>query len=127
MPARRQGSASGYCSSLITSAKPGSSVAARALSAGLASVVAVLWLAGVAGAFPGDEPLKLPDAQLEPVKWSDLDGWAADDHSAAFAAYQTSCRSFRKVKRPRDERPIFHALWEICRRSAALRDQKSVV
>jgi len=27
------------------------------------------WLAGAAWAEPGDEPLKLPDSQLEPVKW----------------------------------------------------------
>ena len=49
---------------------------------------------------------KLPDSQLEPVKWADVEGWAADDQLAAFAAYQTSCQPFRKVKRPRDERPV---------------------
>ena len=35
--------------------------------------------------------LRIPDAQLEPLSWSALTGWAADDHAAAFAAMQNSC------------------------------------
>ncbi len=27
------------------------------------------------------DPLKFPTRQLEPVEWSDLDGWASDDHA----------------------------------------------
>ncbi len=68
-----------------------------------------------------DEPFKLTDSQLEPVKWSEVDGWAADDHLAAFAAYQAGCQTFRSVKRPRDERPVYLALWEVCRRAAGVR------
>jgi len=97
--------------------------AARRWLAALGSIAAawlVVWLAGAACAEPGDEPLKLPDSQLEPVKWSDIDGWAADDHLAAFTAFQTSCQLFRKTKQPpRDARPIYNALWETCRRTAA--------
>ena len=37
-----------------------------------------------------DEPLKLADSQLEPIKWTEVAGWTADDHLAAFAAYQAS-------------------------------------
>src|SRR6516164_4206228 len=55
---------------------------------------AALWLSIPACAEPGDEPLKLADSQLEPVKWDDVDGWAADDHLAAFAAFQVSCQPF---------------------------------
>ena len=45
----------------------------------------------------------LPDTQLEPVHWSDLDGWAADDHAAAFATFRISCKPFlRQQHRPRD-------------------------
>ena len=55
------------------------------------------------------------------MKWADVEGWAADDQLAAFAAYQTSCQTFLKIKRPRDERPIYGALWEVCRRAAAVR------
>ena len=82
---------------------------------------ATLGLAGFTHAEPGDEPFKLADSQLEPVKWTDVEGWAADDQLAAFAAYQTSCQPFLKIKRPRDDRPIYSALWEVCRRAAALR------
>ncbi len=64
---------------------------------------ATLGLVGFAHAEPGDEPFKLADSQLEPVKWADVEGWAADDQLAAFAAYQTSCQPFLKIKRPRDE------------------------
>jgi membrane-bound lytic murein transglycosylase A len=83
--------------------------------------VALLSIANPLCAQPGDEPLKLADTQLEPVKWADVAGWTADDHLAAFAAYQTSCKTFRSVKQPRDERPIYSALWEVCRRAAGLR------
>ena len=84
---------------------------------------AVLWLAGAAGAEPGDEPFKLADSQLEPVKWADLDGWSGDDHLAAFAAYQASCQTFRKIKQPSDDRPIYNALWQVCQRAAAAKPQ----
>jgi membrane-bound lytic murein transglycosylase A len=88
----------------------------------LGSIAAVtLWLAIPGRAEPGDEPFKLADSQLEPVTWANVDGWAADDHLAAFAAYQTSCQPFRNSKRPRDDRPIYNALWEVCRRAAAVR------
>ena len=76
---------------------------------------AALWLAVPLHAEPGDEPFKLADTQLEPAKWADVAGWAADDHLAAFAAYQTICQLFRNVKRPRDDRPVYNALWEVCR------------
>ena len=82
---------------------------------------AALWLSIPACAEPGDEPLKLADSQLEPVKWDDVDGWAADDHLAAFAAFQVSCQTFRSAKRPEDDRAIYNALREVCRRAAAAR------
>jgi len=69
----------------------------------------------------GDEPLKLADSQLEPVKWGNVEGWAGDDHLAAFAAFQASCQTFRNVKRPDDDRPIYNALREVCRRAASAR------
>src|SRR5437016_6115860 len=34
------------------------------------------------------ERLKLIDSQIEPVPWAGLDGWATDDHAAAFAAFR---------------------------------------
>ena len=41
----------------------------------------------------GAEPIKFADTQYEPVGWADLDGWAGDDHAAAFATFLTSCRT----------------------------------
>ena len=64
---------------------------------------------------------KLADSQLEPAKWTDVEGWTADDHLAAFTAYQTSCQVFLKIKRPPDDRPIAGGLWDACRRAAAWR------
>lgn len=88
----------------------------------LASIAAAtVWAFAPLHAEPGDEPFKLVDTQLEPVKWADIAGWAADDHLAAFAAYQTSCQTFRNLKRPLDERAMYKALWEVCRRAAAVR------
>ena len=69
----------------------------------------------------GDEPLKLADSQLEPVKWGDVEGWVGDDHLAAFAAFQASCQTFRNAKRPDDDRPIYNALREVCRGATSAR------
>jgi membrane-bound lytic murein transglycosylase A len=72
-----------------------------------------------------EEPLKLADSGLEPVKWSDLAGWTADDHLAAFGAYQTGCRAVRKMRSARDHGPIYKALWEVCRRASAVQPRDS--
>src|SRR5262249_2894239 len=70
------------------------------------------------------QPLKLSGSQLEPVKWSELAGWAADDHLAAFAAYQASCRATQKLRRA-DHAEISGALWNVCRNAMDLRPQDS--
>ena len=130
MPARRPGSASGLpgCrSGLNLSAKPLSGNSANVLCAALALFACAISPAVAADAFPGDEPFKLEDTQFEPVTWAELDGWPADDHLAAFAAFQTSCRPIRKVQRQRDDQRVFNALWEVCRRSAALRPANAAV
>src|SRR5262245_42357445 len=64
------------------------------------------------------DPLQAPDTQLEPVNWSDVDGWADDDHAAAFATFRSSCNPFLATRINRDSRPIHRALWEVCRRAA---------
>ena len=76
-----------------------------------------------ASAASADELLKLAGSQLEPVKWSELAGWTTDDHLAAFAAYQTSCRALRKIPRTDDSRPIHGALGNVCRKAIALQPQ----
>jgi membrane-bound lytic murein transglycosylase A len=94
---------------------------ARLLSRIACIAAGLLGLAGPALAQTVDEPLKIPDAQLEPVKWSALPGWTADNHLAAFTAFMASCQPFLKEKRPRDSRPIYLALSEICRKNATLK------
>jgi membrane-bound lytic murein transglycosylase A len=69
-------------------------------------------------------PLKLSGSQLEPVQWSELAGWTADDHLAAFAAYQAGCRAARKTQRT-DHAEISGALWNVCRNAIELKPQDS--
>jgi membrane-bound lytic murein transglycosylase A len=66
-------------------------------------------------------PLQLSGTQLEPVKWSELAGWTADDHLAAFAAYQASCRALRTAPRSEDRGQISTALSNVCRNAMGLR------
>jgi membrane-bound lytic murein transglycosylase A len=67
---------------------------------------------------PAGEPLKLPNSQLEPIDWSALEGWAADDHAAAFATLLASCRPLLRAAPPKGEtRPMYSALKEVCRRA----------
>ena len=68
--------------------------------------------------------LKFPSSQLEPVKWSELAGWTADDHLAAFAAYQTSCQALLKIRRTDERGELSAALSNVCRRAANLQPQE---
>jgi membrane-bound lytic murein transglycosylase A len=65
------------------------------------------------------DPLRAPDTQLEPIQWSELDGWAGDDHAAAFGTFRTSCNPFLARGSANDKRPIHQALREVCRRAAS--------
>ena len=78
-----------------------------------------------AGAASAEGPLKLAGSQLEPVKWTELAGWTADDHLAAFAAYQAGCRALRKTPRTDDSGQIHGALRKVCRKAIGLRPQDS--
>jgi peptidoglycan lytic transglycosylase A len=78
-----------------------------------------------ANAASADEPLKLPDSQLEPVNWTQVAGWTADDHFAAFAAYQASCQALRKTRRTDDSRRLSGALWSVCQKALGFRPQHS--
>src|SRR5262249_13477084 len=73
------------------------------------------------GAFaPRPEPLRLPNSQLEPIDWTALDRWAADDHAEAFAALLASCRPLiRTIPPERETRPMYFALKNVCRRALA--------
>ena len=66
------------------------------------------------------EPLKLPDSQLEPVEWNLLQGWATDDHAAAFATFRASCRPLvRTTPSERETRPMYFALRNVCKQALA--------
>ena len=65
-------------------------------------------------------PMRWADTRFEPVAWSAIDGWAADDHGAAFATFLASCRALvGSAKSSRDARPVYPALVEICRKARA--------
>jgi membrane-bound lytic murein transglycosylase A len=88
----------------------------------VASLVGAILLTD--GAASAQEPLKLAGSQLEPVKWTELAGWSTDDHLAAFAAYQASCRALRNGHTD-DHRPIHSALLNVCRKASGLLPQDS--
>jgi membrane-bound lytic murein transglycosylase A len=105
-------------------ARPPACSHARILSASilLASLAgAVLGGLVPAAAAESPDPLKIPDTQLEPLRFAALDGWAADDHIASFSAFLKSCTPFLASKEPREGKPIHTALWQVCRRAASLR------
>jgi membrane-bound lytic murein transglycosylase A len=83
----------------------------------------LIFLSGAAATALGNErePLKFPNTQYEPVEWADLDGWAADDHAAAFATFLTSCKAIGTKPRPgRDTTPVtVPVLRDICQRARA--------
>jgi membrane-bound lytic murein transglycosylase A len=81
---------------------------------------AIMFFAATGASAEG--PLQLSGTQLEPVKWSELAGWTADDHLAALAAYQASCQALRK-RRSDDRGQISGALWNVCRNAIGLRPQ----
>src|SRR5437667_1323100 len=90
----------------------------------VASLVGAI-LCFTASAAWAEEPLKLADSQLEPVKWTELASWRTDDHLAAFAAYRTSCQALRKTPRTDDHGPIHGALWNVCRKAIDLQPKDS--
>jgi membrane-bound lytic murein transglycosylase A len=65
-------------------------------------------------------PLQLPDTQYQPVQWGDLDGWADDDHAAAFAAFLDSCgAAARKQPLSPEMAKMATALAAVCARAEA--------
>src|ERR1044072_7405042 len=65
-------------------------------------------------------PIRFPDTRFEPVAFSAIDGWAADDHAAAYATLLVSCRALVGGAKPsRDTRPVSLALVEVCRKARA--------
>jgi len=63
-------------------------------------------------------PIRFPDTRFEPVAWNDIDGWATDDHAAAFTTFLSSCRALvGSARGARDTRPVYLPLLDICRKA----------
>ncbi len=64
--------------------------------------------------------IKFPNSRLEPVAWTSLEGWADDDHLAAFNTFMVSCKAILQGVEPvRAARPVYGALREVCKRASA--------
>ncbi|HLN11443.1 MAG TPA: MltA domain-containing protein [Xanthobacteraceae bacterium] len=64
------------------------------------------------------DALRFPDAELEPVGWSDLDSWLKDDQAAAFATFLSSCRVMvKRPESPREPPSMRLALERVCRQA----------
>jgi membrane-bound lytic murein transglycosylase A len=99
---------------MVPRSRPALASIARKLGAALCAIGSVS--AAQAGA---DGPLTMAETQLEPIQWSELAGWAGDDHAAAFAAFMDSCKPFLRRRRvANDTRPVYRGLWEACRQAA---------
>ena len=54
------------------------------------------------------ESLRLPNTAIEPIEWNALNGWKADNHTAAFATFLTSCRPLLRASvREGDKRLMY--------------------
>ena len=85
-----------------------------------ATAAALIGLAASAPAKEAKRPVvKIGSSQLEPADWQKLDGWAEDDHAAAFATFMTSCKAIlRATPDSRPERPVFRGLHQACEAAA---------
>ena len=57
--------------------------------------------------------LRIPNAQIEPVAWSAVEGWTEDNHAEAFAAYYKSCETILRGTKAGDipmEQPTTYEL-----------------
>ena len=82
-----------------------------------AAVAAFLALSSAAAFAQQSAPLKMPDTQLEPIDWVELQGWADDDHRASFASFLNSCRPMAQGKSAPDAPPLQEAMRDICRKA----------
>jgi membrane-bound lytic murein transglycosylase A len=95
----------------MTSARGSGSVRAGLIGS------AILIAASVAGVThaEGRNPLKISDAQYEPALFTDIDGWAEDDHDAGFASFRNSCKALlRSTEASRAGQPMRTALYNVC-------------
>jgi membrane-bound lytic murein transglycosylase A len=64
--------------------------------------------------------LKLHNAQVQPVTFDALPGWADDNQAAAFGAFLKSCGAIlHGTKAMRAARPVYGGLFHVCQRAVA--------
>ena len=65
--------------------------------------------------------MNLKNAQVESLEFSALNGWAQDDHAAAFGAFLKSCGAIRHgSKAMRKARPVYGGLYNACQQALML-------
>jgi membrane-bound lytic murein transglycosylase A len=70
-------------------------------------------------------PLKLPETQYEPINWAMIDGWADDDHNAAFSTFLKSCQAILKGSADsRPGQPMYGALFKVCQKAVEAKPEK---
>lgn len=64
---------------------------------------------------------KIPNTQLEPMAYADIEGWSSDDHAEALSTFLASCSAIRKsTAQARQGRPrLYRSLYEICQQAVA--------
>jgi membrane-bound lytic murein transglycosylase A len=60
-------------------------------------------------------PLEIAGSQYLPVNWTDVVGWADDDHLAAFQTFRASCAPIMAQSKPDMSKALGTALREPCR------------
>ncbi|MGY3497741.1 membrane-bound lytic murein transglycosylase A [Bradyrhizobium sp. USDA 4502] len=61
-------------------------------------------------------PLQVSGSQYEPFAWSNVAGWSADDHLAAYQAFRTSCKPIAAQQgAPADSKALGSSLRDPCR------------
>lgn len=89
----------------------------------LLQVLAVLMVAPFTATpgLAGGPEWTVPDAQLTPMGWPEVEGWREDRHGIAFDAFLGSCRAIaRRARPPRPAREMDAALAAICAEALAL-------
>jgi membrane-bound lytic murein transglycosylase A len=86
----------------------------------LCALLSVLPASAKRGGAP--TPLEITNSQYEPLKWSDIPGWAEDDQLAAFAAFLASCKPIIAQREPpKETKALGLSLSEPCRAARAAR------
>ncbi len=76
--------------------------------------------AGTAVSVAEHGPIQISNAQLETVEWSEIGGWATDDHAASFSTFLNSCKVMIRGTPPgREGSALYAALQAACRRALA--------